>query len=362
MKDNCIMSSLEEGDGAQEEKASVVGNNPESDHGQSVAPEDQESELKPAETKKGSKKRKWRKPKDMPKRPLSAYNLFFAHERKEIIKEGFLETAASDAELVGGIGKKKMGFAGLARSVAAKWKTIDPVTRKHYEAIAGKEQQRYKMEMKEWKRAQEERKTQEEQFQSQFAAAGGMSAAAMVQLPGIGNMDETFMDPFDYASISNIRQPSALSSTNVFTASPSLQSQLPLWPAMPQTIASLGSIYNASSMVQRSTIDPNFDRATTSPDHLSAPASGTNTAESLRRNAQNQQLERLMWSFNAPPQQSPYDSATLPSTQAARHDAAASDSANVASLQRMNNLASQLDDEAVDFLSSLRNNPDQGRT
>jgi hypothetical protein len=355
------MSSLEEGDGAQEEMASVVGTNPESDNDQSVAPEDQDSsDLKPAATKKGSKKRKWRKPKDMPKRPLSAYNLFFAHERKEIIKVGSLETVATDGEVAGGIGKKKMGFAGLARSVAAKWKTIDPVKRKQYEVIAGKEQERYKMEMKEWKRAQEERKTQDEQFQSHFAAAGGMAAATMIQFPGIGNEDATFMDPHEYASISNIRQPRQQSSTNVLGASTSLQSQLPIWPAMPQTIANLGSIYDASSMEQRSTIDPNFGRATTLLDHFSSPASGTKRADSSLRNSQNQQLERLMWSLNAAPQQSSFDSATLPPTQASRHDAAASHSANVASLQRMNNLAAQLDDEAVDFLSSLRNNPDQG--
>ncbi|KAL3942430.1 MAG: hypothetical protein SGARI_000269 [Bacillariaceae sp.] len=96
-----------------------------------------------------AKKRPWRKPKDMPKRPLSAYNLFFADERKKLLAARAEETAdftnitknifsisapapSPDAPSSG----KKLGFAGLARTVAARWKTLDDEARSGYEKQA----------------------------------------------------------------------------------------------------------------------------------------------------------------------------------------------------------------------------------
>ena len=160
------------------------------------------------------KKRPWRKPKDMPKRPLSAYNLFFADERKKLLaareqpadfttsisRDIFSNTSPAPAPQ-----GKKLGFAGLARTVAAKWKTLDPIAKSTYEKQANVEKARYKAQMKEYNE-------QRLRAQQQATMASGMDPA-------------------------------------------SLQAA---WPAMPQTIANLGNIYDSNAKQasqQRTSLD-----------------------------------------------------------------------------------------------------------
>ena len=83
-------------------------------------------------------KPKWQKPKDMPKRPLSAYNLFFRQERQRLIDAG-------DGKLG--------GFAGLSRKVSAKWKKLDAAAKQPFALLAKDDQIRYKREIKQWRRA-----------------------------------------------------------------------------------------------------------------------------------------------------------------------------------------------------------------
>lgn len=95
--------------------------------------------------KNGGRKRGWKKPRDKPKRPLSAYNLFFQYEREQILNEAPDPGAAKPRRSHG-----KIGFAPLARSIAAKWSKIDGPTRSHFEGLAAKDKERYNKEMKAW--------------------------------------------------------------------------------------------------------------------------------------------------------------------------------------------------------------------
>jgi hypothetical protein len=123
------------------------------------------SQFKPVVHKatKTCKKRSWKKPKDKPKRPLSAYNLFFQRERNEI-----LAALPSDNEPINdGLTEEqrrrkhrkhhgKIGFADLARMIANKWKNCDEESRSVFEAQANIEKDRYKRELAEWKLSQDE--------------------------------------------------------------------------------------------------------------------------------------------------------------------------------------------------------------
>jgi hypothetical protein len=80
------------------------------------------------------KKKPKEQPKDKPKRPLSAYNLFFKHERGEILRATPDRVEGKPRRSHG-----KIGFADLARNIAANWKSIDAVSRAHFDRLAAKD-------------------------------------------------------------------------------------------------------------------------------------------------------------------------------------------------------------------------------
>eukprot|EP00980_Cylindrotheca_fusiformis_P003326 scaffold746_cov123-Cylindrotheca_fusiformis.AAC.14 len=91
---------------------------------------------------KKSKKR----PKDRPKRPLSAYNIFFKEERARILEE------------VGHISSKKakIGFQNLAKMIGKRWQDLDPDSMKFYKEKAEIDMIRYRDEMITYVAAQKE--------------------------------------------------------------------------------------------------------------------------------------------------------------------------------------------------------------
>jgi hypothetical protein len=124
------------------------------------------------------KKKKWKKPKDKPKRPLSAYNLFFQHEREKLLygtdqsnpqvlgsnPKPEKETIKETGDKAHGRGDGKLGFAALAKDVAAKWKALSPEQKQKFEKEAVKEKERYKRELEEWKHFQLKRKRESEEW------------------------------------------------------------------------------------------------------------------------------------------------------------------------------------------------------
>lgn len=73
-----------------------------------------------------------------PKRPLSAYNLFFKAWRVKL-----LATRGS------------IGFADLGRQVGQKWKSLTSQERSYFEVFARRDSRRYRREMDEYRKAQQ---------------------------------------------------------------------------------------------------------------------------------------------------------------------------------------------------------------
>jgi hypothetical protein len=113
------------------------------------------------EVAKAAKKRTWKKPKDKPKRPLSAYNFFFQQERKEIIArlpgDKTIENDGLTEEQRRSRHRKthgKIGFADLARTIADKWKSLGVSEKEIFESRANAEKERYQSELNAWKKTQ----------------------------------------------------------------------------------------------------------------------------------------------------------------------------------------------------------------
>jgi len=142
----------------------------------------------------------WKKPKDMPKRPLSAYNLFFKDERERIKSardaaeaspssqaDSESDTAASTSTKA----KSGLGFAKLAQTIAKRWKELDPETRAPYEMQAAKDKERYDKEVAVWR---EEQRSKKDQAQKQ-ATETLESASAAEEPPG---ESLNSFEPFDH--------------------------------------------------------------------------------------------------------------------------------------------------------------------
>eukprot|EP00934_Nitzschia_sp_Nitz4_P006104 Nitzschia sp. Nitz4//scaffold123_size70294//3909//5630//NITZ4_005917-RA/size70294-processed-gene-0.13-mRNA-1//-1//CDS//3329534452//6094//frame0 len=146
----------------------------------------------PTDPSKKKRKRKppavpWKKPKDMPRRPLSAYNIFFKQQREAMMaaasngNEGSASSGRSSNKSVG------IGFANLARTIAANWKELPDSTRAPFEEMAAKEKERYNKEMLVWRAKQKEEKERAKTANNtptpdddrSFQAFQGIDAAAM---------------------------------------------------------------------------------------------------------------------------------------------------------------------------------------
>ena len=136
----------------------------------------------PTASPKGGKK-SWKKPAGKPKRPLSAYNIFFKEERARLVAE-INGAAAEEAERQQSEAARShrkthgMGFAGLAQNIAGKWKTLDNASRRPYEQKAAVDKARYVREVAAWKNSLQE--SAEQGHAAEYSAAPATPRAQQV--------------------------------------------------------------------------------------------------------------------------------------------------------------------------------------
>ena len=93
-----------------------------------------------------------RKPKDMPRRPLSAYNIFFRAERAKMFE--VTPGSVSSHELPSG----KIGFEVLAKTIGKKWRELPLDELAVYKAQADTDMHRYQQEMEDYRQNLAKRK------------------------------------------------------------------------------------------------------------------------------------------------------------------------------------------------------------
>ena len=109
-----------------------------------------------------------RKPKDKPKRPLSAYNYFFKMERQRILKyvqrtpEDVFDEPVVDEEEEKRLwtGTKKVSFEEMGKIIGKRWKNMASEELEKYTTLAAGDAERYKKEIKEWTEKKVEEKKQ----------------------------------------------------------------------------------------------------------------------------------------------------------------------------------------------------------
>ena len=115
-----------------------------------------------------------KKPKDKPKRPLSAYNIFFKEERQRIL-ETITQASPSSSSDKDNIDKTedsssnnnrkrkksphgKIGFENLARTIGQRWQQLSEDQVEYYKTQAATDMSRYKAEMEIYLSKQQQRK------------------------------------------------------------------------------------------------------------------------------------------------------------------------------------------------------------
>ena len=115
-------------------------------------------------------------PATKPKRPLSAYNLFFQFERKKIL------VSAPP-------GAPEIGFKDMARVIAKRWKRVDLDYKMELTSMANKNKMRYNMAMRSYRKqlADEVEELQRQEEEKEFDQTGSPSRVLMPAFMPNGN-------------------------------------------------------------------------------------------------------------------------------------------------------------------------------
>jgi hypothetical protein len=153
--------------------------------------------------KRKSPEKPWKKPKSMPKRPLSAYNLFFKDERERLLSAGLgakqestgTDVLVDESESSGKKSKQKkvsgIGFANLAKTIAAKWKELDAGIKAPYEKIASEEKKKYDDAVAIWRETQAKEKAKAKAAQKASQEEKRRSALQPPNVPNIFASDRS---------------------------------------------------------------------------------------------------------------------------------------------------------------------------
>lgn len=129
----------------------------------------------------------------MPKRPLTAYNIFFQEERNRVHARTLAQTG------------QKPTFKEVARSVANAWKTATLGFKAQYEALAAREKRRYALELVEY-RTNSERATEGPGESTQNSCSHASTDAFSTSLPALQVCDQPSFESIEAARVHHQHQ------------------------------------------------------------------------------------------------------------------------------------------------------------
>ncbi len=88
-----------------------------------------------------------KKPKDMPRRPLSAYNIFFKEERARMLGGGHVSKAIPLGDDDSAEASGKVSFETMAKTIGKKWKELPAPNLERFKDLARQDMERYRQEM-----------------------------------------------------------------------------------------------------------------------------------------------------------------------------------------------------------------------
>ena len=140
-----------------------------------------------------------KKPSDMPRRPLSAYNLFFRDQRTLIMAER--NQGLSQARASGGL------FESMAKTIAARWKEISKTDLEKYSKLANQDTLRYREQMAQYnKKFVEDKSIAAKRRRAENRKRKQLEKAHLKGLETKGNVNSvsaSFSRPMDHASLSS---------------------------------------------------------------------------------------------------------------------------------------------------------------
>ena len=124
----------------------------------------------------------------------SAYNLFFAFERKRILEERSLAGNSTDG---------KVGYSNLTKEVAKRWNNIDSSAKLRFDELARQEKVKFKQAMSAWKKLKRQAKNQELRLRRNGGGSPSVVVSSGVDLAPVPQGDNEAPIPERFPSYSS---------------------------------------------------------------------------------------------------------------------------------------------------------------
>lgn len=137
----------------------------------------------PGKAKSKTKPQK-RKEKGRPKRPLSAYNIFFQEERAKLlsqIPDRKLPKRRNNKNPNRSAPHGKISFERMAQTIGTSWRNCPPDRKERCQRLADQDKKRYQAEMAVWKSQQRDEKTEKQKLLQEQVDSETMDAYMSLQ-------------------------------------------------------------------------------------------------------------------------------------------------------------------------------------